>query len=84
MEILQATSYQIAKEIGAMATVLAGHLDAVILTGGLASYERLVTILHERIASIARVLRYPGEDEMMALALGALRALRGEELEKEY
>ena len=84
MEVLQATAYQIAKEIGAMATVLAGHVDAVVLTGGLASYERLIKILHERVASIARVLRYPGEDEMTALALGALRALRGEEPEKEY
>ena len=84
LEVLQATTYQIAKEIGAMATVLSGHLDAVVLTGGLASYDRLVALLHERIAPIARVLRYPGEDEMMALALGALRVLRGEEQEKEY
>jgi butyrate kinase len=84
LEVLQATTYQIAKEIGAMATVLAGHLDAVVLTGGLASYDRLVALLHERIAPIARVLCYPGEDEMMALALGALRVLRGEEQEKEY
>lgn len=84
MEVLQATAYQIAKEIGAMATVLAGHLDAILLTGGLASYERLVSLVHERIASIARVLHYPGEDEMSALALGALRALRGEEALKEY
>lgn len=84
MEVLQATAYQIAKEIGAMATVLAGHLDAVILTGGLASYERLISLVHERIASIARVLHYPGEDEMSALALGTLRALRGEEAMKEY
>jgi len=27
---------------------------------------------------------YPGEDEMEALALGALRVLKGEEKAKEY
>jgi len=84
LEVVQATAYQIAKEIGAMATVLAGHLDAIILTGGLASYGRLMDLLHERIVTLAPVVRAPGEDEMSALALGALRALRGEEPEREY
>jgi len=84
LEVVQATAYQIAKEIGAMATVLAGRLDAIILTGGLASYGRLMDLLHDRIASLARVVRAPGEDEMSALALGALRALRGEEPENDY
>ncbi|MBE0557593.1 MAG: butyrate kinase, partial [Proteobacteria bacterium] len=50
----------------------------------LSAYERLTAILHERIASLARVMLYPGQDEMSALALGALRALRGEEPAKEY
>jgi butyrate kinase len=84
LEVVQAMAYQIAKEIGAMATVLAPHLDAVVLTGGLAAYDRLMRSLHERIASLARVMLYPGEDEMSALALGALRALKAEEPEKEY
>jgi butyrate kinase len=84
LEVVHATAYQIAKEIGAMATVLAGRLDAIIVTGGLASYGRLMDLLSDRIASLARVVRSPGEDEMSALALGALRALRGEEPEKEY
>jgi butyrate kinase len=84
LEVVEATAYQIAKEIGAMATVLAGQLDAIVLTGGLASYGRLVDLLVTRIASLGRVVRSPGEDEMSALALGALRVLRGEEPEKEY
>ncbi len=84
LEVVEATAYQIAKEIGAMATVLAGQLDAIILTGGLASYGRLTDLLHDRIASFGRVVRTPGDNEMSALALGALRALRGEEPEKEY
>jgi butyrate kinase len=83
-EILEATAYQIAKEIGAMATVHAGSVDAIILTGGLAAYDRLVDLLLARISFLAPVLRIPGENEMAALAHGALRALRGEEPAKEY
>lgn len=84
LEVVHATAYQIAKEIGAMATVLAGRLDAVILTGGLASYQRLMDLIQERIPSLGRIIVAPGDDEMAALALGALRVLRGEEPEKEY
>ena len=84
LEVLEAMAYQIAKEIGAMATVLSGRVDGIILTGGLASYERLTALVHERIAGLSRVILYPGEDEMAALALGALRVLRGEEREREY
>jgi butyrate kinase len=77
-------AYQIAKEIGAMATVLRGEVDAVILTGGLAHSEMLLTWIIERVAWIGPVLVYPGEDEMLALAQGALRVLRGEEQAKAY
>lgn len=84
LEVVEAMAYQIAKEIGAMATVLSGRLDGIVLTGGLASYERLASRVHERIAGLSRVILYPGEDEMSSLALGALRVLRGEEREKEY
>lgn len=83
-EVVEAMAYQIAKEIGAMATVLSGRVDGIILTGGLASYERLTSLVHERIAGLSRVILAPGEDEMSSLALGALRVMRGEEREKEY
>jgi butyrate kinase len=82
--VYQAMAYQIAKEIGAMATVLRGEVDAVILTGGLAHSEMLLAWIKERVAWIGPVLVYPGEDEMLALAQGALRVLRGEEPAKEY
>jgi butyrate kinase len=82
--VYQAMAYQIAKEIGAMATVLKGEVDAVILTGGLAHSEMLLTWIRERIAWIGPVIVYPGEDEMLALAQGALRVLRGEEQAKAY
>jgi butyrate kinase len=82
--VYQAMAYQIAKEIGAMATVLKGKVDAVILTGGLAHSEMLLAWIRERVAWIGPMLVYPGEDEMLALAQGALRVLREEEQARVY
>jgi len=82
--IYQAMAYQVAKEIGACAAVLEGKIDAVILTGGLAYDELFTGWIKERVSFIAPVLVYPGEDELLALAEGALRVLKGEEEAKEY
>ncbi|QDR80789.1 butyrate kinase [Sporomusa termitida] len=82
--IYEAMAYQIAKEIGAMATVVRGRLDAIVLTGGLAHSRLLTNMICERVAFISQVLLYPGEDECAALAAGALRILRGEEEAKIY
>lgn len=82
--IYEAMAYQIAKEIGLMATVLKGDVDAIVLTGGLAHSEMLVDWIKERVEWIAPVVVYPGEDEMLAMAQGALRVLRGEEEAREY
>ncbi len=76
--------YQIAKEIGSGATVLKGDVDAIVLTGGLAYDTRVVSGIRERVDFIAPLLVFPGEDEMEALALGALRVLKGEEDAKIY
>lgn len=76
--------YQIAKEIGAMATVLGGKVDALLLTGGMVHAAEVVEALKERTGWIAPVHAYPGEDELQALAEGALRVLRGEEEAIEY
>jgi butyrate kinase len=82
--VLEAMALQIAKNIAAMATVLKGVVDAVILTGGVA-YSQLVTnYIRERVEFIAPVLLYPGEEEMAALAEGALRVVKGEEAAKVY
>ena len=70
--------YNIAKEIGAAATVLYGNTDAILLTGGIAHSDYVISRLKERISFIAPVYVYPGEDELEALALNALGALRGE------
>ncbi len=82
--IFEAMVYQIAKEIGAMAVALAGRLDGVIFTGGLSRSERLIALLGESVGHLGRSFIYPGEREMEALALGALRVLRGEEQARSY
>ncbi len=82
--IYEAMAYQIAKEIGSMATVLRGRVDAIVLTGGLAHSEMLRGWLRERVGWIAPLMVYPGQDEMRAMAQGALRALEGREPALEY
>lgn len=82
--VYRAMAYQVSKEIGSAAAVLKGQVDAVVLTGGLAYDETLIGWIREHVSFIAPVKIYPGEDEMIALAEGALRILRGEESSKEY
>jgi butyrate kinase len=82
--VYDAMAYQIAKEIGMMVVVLKGNFDAIILTGGLAYDKYLMGKIRERIDNLGKVLVYPGEDEMIALAQGALRVIMGEETAKEY
>ena len=81
--ILQALAYNVAKEIGAMFTVLKGDVDAVILTGGIAHSQFVVDYVKRMISAFATVVIYPGEDEMEALAMSGLRVLNGEK-SKEY
>jgi len=83
-EVYEAMAYQIAKEIGAMATVLKGKLDAIVLTGGLAHSKLMTDWIAERVSFIARVILLPGEDEIKALAEGTLRVLLGQEEAKVY
>jgi butyrate kinase len=80
--ILEAMIYQIAKEAGAMAAVLQGNVDAVLLTGGIAFSERVVSQLTDYLKWIAPIRVYPGEDELQALAEGVFRVLNGEEKAK--
>lgn len=82
--IYRALAYNIAKEIGSCAAVFGSHPDGIIITGGMAYSSMLVEWIRERIAFLAPVYVYPGEDEMEALALGGLRVLRGEEAARVY
>lgn len=82
--IFEAMAYQFAKYIGALATVLKGKVDAIVLTGGMAHSKMLVEWIIERVSFIAPILVFPGEGEMEALALGVFRVLTGEEVPRVY
>ncbi|KIL45926.1 butyrate kinase [Jeotgalibacillus campisalis] len=83
-KVYHAMAYQVAKEIGGASAVVAGKVDAIILTGGLAYGKDFVDEIRKRIDWIADVIVQPGENELQALAEGALRVLREEEEAKEY
>jgi butyrate kinase len=82
--IQEAMAYQVSKEIGAMATVLKGKVDAILITGGIAYSKLFVELLKERVGFIAPIHVYPGEDEMGALAQNAMMLINGEIECKEY
>jgi len=75
---LNAMIYQVCKQIGAMATVLCGQVDAILVTGGIAYSKSIVQHIKERCGYIAPIVVYPGENEMESLARGALEGLQGE------
>jgi butyrate kinase len=82
--VFSAMAYQVSKEIAAMAAVLSGHVDAIVLTGGVANSTAFVDMVGKRVKFIARVLVYPGESEMDALAAYARAALDGTAKVLEY
>lgn len=75
---------QVVKDIGSMACVLEGKIDRIIVTGGIAYDKYVVAELEKRAGFIAPFTIYPGEDELLALAQGALRVMNGEEKAMEY
>ncbi len=70
--------YQICKMIGEMSTVLCGQVDGILLTGGLLRFRDIEETIVKRCGFIAPVTSYPGEMEQEALALPALKVLKGE------
>ncbi|MCK4359891.1 MAG: butyrate kinase, partial [Candidatus Cloacimonetes bacterium] len=83
-KIFSAMVYQIAKEVGAYATVLRGDVNAIFLTGGLAHNKYLIKCLKERINFIAPIHIFPGEGEMEAMAEAGIRVLTDDEEAKNY
>ena len=67
-----------------MSTVLTGRVDRIILTGGLAHLQPLITLVTERVEWVAPVEILPGENEMEALAEGCYRVLINREQPKHY
>jgi len=82
--LYETMAYRVAQEIAKHGATLAGRVDAILLTGGIAYSEWLTEKIQERVAYLAPVHIYPGEDELKALAEGALRVLLQEETAKEY
>lgn len=83
-EAYQALVYQLSKDIGAMAAVLHFDVDAIVYTGGMAFGETFCDDITAYVGKIAKVIRLPGEEEMRALAEGALRVLHGQQEAAQY
>lgn len=84
IDVLDAMSYNVGKSIGAMAAVLKGKVDAIIITGGMAYSPIMVKYMEEMVKFIAPVVIYPGEDEMKALAQNGVRVLEGKVTPRVY
>lgn len=82
--VFEAMAYQVSKEIGAMATVLKGKIDGILITGGLANSKWFVEMILDSVAFLAPVSIYPGEDEMKALAMNGFLVLNNEIEVKNY
>ncbi|MGL5540139.1 MAG: butyrate kinase [Erysipelotrichaceae bacterium] len=74
--IVDAYCYQIAKEIAGLSVALEGHVDGVLVTGGVAYNARIVAAIEQSVRHIGKVYVYPGEDEMWALAVQTKDALQ--------
>ena len=82
--IYSAMIYQIAKNIGMYAMPLCGAHNAIIITGGLALSPKLTSDLKKYIKWMGKILVYPGENEMAALAAAANATLAGDERIRTY
>ena len=85
-EVFEALTYQIAKNITTLLPAFDGEsVDRVLLTGGMARSNLLCGGITKAVAALGcGVSVYPGENEMDALAIGALRVLRGKEEARKY
>ena len=82
--IFDGIAYQVAKEIGALSTVLEGKVDGIIITGGLAHCQYIVDEIIKRVNHLGDVTTYSGDNEINALAMNGYMVLRGEIDVKEY
>jgi len=83
-KIMDAMAYQVAKCIGEMYVVLKGEVDAILLTGEIAHSERVIDFIIEHVKKLAKVVVYPGDNEIQAMAANALRVVQGEMTVNEY
>ncbi|MCX6280454.1 MAG: butyrate kinase [Bacteroidetes bacterium] len=83
-KIMDAMAYQVSKCIGEMYVVLKGEVDAILLTGEIAHSERVIDFIIEHVKKLAKVVVYPGDNEIQAMAANALRVVQGEMVVNEY
>ena len=83
-QVVDLMVYGVIKYIGQMATVLKGDIDAIVLTGGIAYSKYITDAISQSCRFLAPIAIYPGENELQALAMNALRLLRGEAEAKTY
>ncbi|MFQ7114610.1 MAG: butyrate kinase, partial [Hallella bergensis] len=76
--------YNVAKWVCALGATFCGDVDAILITGGVAHSTRITDMLRKRIAFLAPVHCYPGENEQGALAEAALAVLKGDTEAQEY
>jgi butyrate kinase len=82
--IMDAMAYQIAKEIGSMAAVLEGRVDAILIMGSIMNSKFFTTQLMRRIDKIATVSVYPIVNDLDSLAMNGMMIQRGEAVVIEY
>ena len=82
--IMDAMAYQVSKCIGEMYVALKGEVDAILLTGEIAHSERVIDFIIEHVKKLAKVVVYPGDNEIQAMAANALRVVQGEMSVNEY
>jgi butyrate kinase len=85
-EVFDALAYQVAKSAAALLPAFEGRtVDRIILTGGMARSKALLDRLTHYLSGVpCGITVYPGENEMVALARGALRVLYQKEEAREY
>lgn len=82
--VFGALGYGIARSITGCYAALGGTPHAVVLSGGMSCSRKLVAGIRRRLGKATRVLVYPRNLEMAALAEGALRVLSGREPALRY
>ncbi|WP_047375891.1 butyrate kinase [Exiguobacterium sp. ZOR0005] len=82
--LYETMAYRVAQEIAKHGATLSGQVDAILLTGGIAYSEWLTDYIKQRVSYLAPVHVYPGEDELKALAEGALRVIGQQETVRHY
>lgn len=82
-EVYDAMLYQTSKQVAGSAAVVCGHVDAILITGGIANSDYAVGEIEKRVSFIAPVIVYPGELEMQSLGMTAYQVLLGQEKIKE-